>query len=121
MGLCRYSSDGKLTREESGSVDMRAFSTTANSSLYISPAIEAGTGLFVHDGDEVDVDEGVLPPLPNADEQEQFENVLRRFGWASEEEEEDNKHRHHARDKLKWSRAYEAASSTNSGKTPATT
>ncbi|KAJ8907003.1 hypothetical protein NDN08_003486 [Rhodosorus marinus] len=107
----RFGSEGQ--KDDSPPVDMSAFSSSANSPLYMPSARTAGEE-NVPDGVEGDgdVDESVLPPLPNADDHHEFESVLRQMGWTPEEEDDDRSHGNQESEKQKWLRSFGASSSS---------
>mmetsp|Transcript_12305 Transcript_12305/g.37538 ORF Transcript_12305/g.37538 Transcript_12305/m.37538 type:complete len:553 (-) Transcript_12305:141-1799(-) len=116
-GVDRSHSGKMMGGEEAGSAAMRAFSTPANPSLYISHAMQADHDATL-DGDDGDADENVLPPLPDADNHHEFEFVLRQMGWTPDEEYEETNHRAPAHDKAKWMKSYEPSTSSSSGAHP---
>eukprot|EP00189_Rhodosorus_marinus_P007841 CAMPEP_0184752630 /NCGR_PEP_ID=MMETSP0315-20130426/43679_1 /TAXON_ID=101924 /ORGANISM="Rhodosorus marinus, Strain UTEX LB 2760" /LENGTH=468 /DNA_ID=CAMNT_0027231971 /DNA_START=316 /DNA_END=1722 /DNA_ORIENTATION=- len=107
----RFGSEGQ--KDDSPPVDMSAFSSSASSPLYMPSARTAGEE-SVPEGVEVDgdVDESVLPPLPNADDHHEFESVLRQMGWTPEEEDDDRGHGNQESEKQKWLRSFGASSSS---------
>uniref|UniRef100_A0A7S2ZGH2 Uncharacterized protein n=1 Tax=Rhodosorus marinus TaxID=101924 RepID=A0A7S2ZGH2_9RHOD len=106
-----FGSEGQ--KDDSAPVDMSAFSSSANSPLYMPSARSAGDE-SVPEGVEGDgdVDESVLPPLPNADDHHEFESVLRQMGWTPEEEDDDRSHGNQESGKQKWLRSFGASSSS---------